>query len=226
VRCGAKLGTVGRSEFIGGDPQSDYRMPPHLHFELARRAYPMPAEDPARIEPRDWLAAHGVALESSGDAYVTPVPADGTRPAKQQVRAELMTRLVQTQIEVSIIVARLEADGHPGLARGVRQSWEATQAQLLPMLARPSPVDELRDVVRGWLTRVDVAQNATRAAASSATSAAVAAVAAQQHRMWEAGDWLKPNWLGDALAHFALRVGVGIAIVVGLYFLLRPKRRE
>lgn len=54
VDAGEVIGTVGGSQFSKAGGYVDEALSPHLHFEAASRAYPMPSEA-ERIDPVAWL---------------------------------------------------------------------------------------------------------------------------------------------------------------------------
>jgi len=235
VRKGDKLGTVGRSQFRGGNPADELTMGAHLHFEIARKRYPMGSEDSARIDPWGWFRDRGVPLAEGDPAPAGSPVASAPAPsspnghtAKQQVRDELLARLIRTDLEVATLRARLIAAGAPRVAEGLRLSWATARAELEPRLRQPSTLEELRGVVLGWIERIEVTRDAARAAGgavvSSGAAAAAASTAAHQRELWEAGGWLDPSWIGDALADAAKKFGAGL-LVVGLLYLWWSRRK-
>lgn len=110
VAMGARLGTVGQSQFrtpdtvrrSRGSVPSGYRrelddrgryparagrpMSPHLHFELSTASYPQPSEAPTRIDPRAWAIARGVVGPAPTAPRETP-PRLASRSTSANVRA-------------------------------------------------------------------------------------------------------------------------------------------
>ena len=74
VRAGEQIATVGRTTY-NSDNHESLGIGPHLHFEVARRSYPMPSEA-ERVDPVKWLierdAVHPLSGQPARLATVLP----------------------------------------------------------------------------------------------------------------------------------------------------------
>lgn len=202
VAVGERLGEVGRSQFrtpasfqrSGRTVPQGYQqrlddggryvarggrpMAAHLHFEIARAAYPMGPEAPNRIDPRQWAIERGVL----GGAPSAPRPASPPRLAArnapprprvpspaaraaagnlrradvERVRARIVAAVGQTEPQVALALSRIRSSSAPlaeAAASFVQTSWETSRAAILAAVRAPNP-EVLRDAVREWSARL------------------------------------------------------------------------
>jgi hypothetical protein len=195
---GQELGTVGQSQFRGGDPGDDRRMGAHLHFELAKRAYPLAPEADRGIDPVRWLRARGVPQSEehvAGPPDAPPPSSEGElarapRAVGPNLRAELMRRVIETDLRVATASRLLTEHGAEPIAEALRERWTGARGTILASLNGPSPTDDARSSVSAWLATVREARELLASLPSAALREAGATWTAAQHTLWTAGQWM------------------------------------
>ena len=219
VERGASLGRVGRSQFRGGDAMDDGTRPargggimgPHLHHETATKPYPMASEDPARVNPLDIYARHGVRMVAT-DARARAAARAGARAASSRARAddvgqetrvptreEVAAALLRTDVDIVRVATALRTRGQDQQATLIEAAW----AQNRMVILRAAPQDT-RSAVERWLDTVRGMGAALAAGGGGALAGAAQAAVRAQEEMW------RRLWLGAAV------VGGGTLLLLGL----------